>query len=185
MMFSPVSVHQELAEKQKPPTHQGGGFIPPAEILFGEFPHHTSSGTFVPDQGHLSSPLPGCQTRLRVIPDVGSQRIQFASGRNKILCHSRRTGLSLPAPRIRASPRKRRALSEKSGVAVESVSTKRKAEPRKTLCENPSASSEAFTIRHSGVSVLSADRKRGSVYPIWTVRKSECKWGRFYAPAVA
>jgi hypothetical protein len=26
MMFSPVSVHQELAEKQKPPTHQGGGF---------------------------------------------------------------------------------------------------------------------------------------------------------------
>jgi hypothetical protein len=63
-------------------------------------------------------------------------------------------------------------LSEKSGVAVESVSTKRKAEPRKTLCENPSASSEAFTIRHSGVSVLSADRKRGSVYPIWTVRKA-------------
>jgi hypothetical protein len=28
MMFSPpVSVHQELSDKQKPPTHQGGGFI--------------------------------------------------------------------------------------------------------------------------------------------------------------
>jgi hypothetical protein len=26
MMFSPVSGHQELSEKQKPPTHQGGGF---------------------------------------------------------------------------------------------------------------------------------------------------------------
>jgi len=63
--------HQELSEKQKPPTHQGGGLIPPAEILFGEFPHHTSSGTFVPDQGHLSSPLPGCQTPLGVVPDVG------------------------------------------------------------------------------------------------------------------
>jgi hypothetical protein len=25
MMFSPVSVHQELSEKQKPRTHQGGG----------------------------------------------------------------------------------------------------------------------------------------------------------------
>jgi len=83
------SVHQELSEKQKPPTHQGGGFIPPAEILFGEFPHHTSSGTFVPDQGHLSSPLPGCQTRLRVVPDVGRQPIEFARRRNKILCHSK------------------------------------------------------------------------------------------------
>jgi hypothetical protein len=88
-MFSPVSVHQELAEKQKPPTHQGGGFIPPAEILFGEFPHHTSSGTFVPDQGHLSSPLPGCQTRFRVIPDVGSDRINLGTRCNKILCHSK------------------------------------------------------------------------------------------------
>jgi hypothetical protein len=26
MMFYPVSVHQELSEKQKPRTHQGGGF---------------------------------------------------------------------------------------------------------------------------------------------------------------
>src|SRR5438046_7510651 len=29
-------------------------FSPPAEILFSEFPHRTSSETFVPDQGHLS-----------------------------------------------------------------------------------------------------------------------------------
>jgi hypothetical protein len=28
MMFSPVSVHQELSEKQKPRTHQGGGLSP-------------------------------------------------------------------------------------------------------------------------------------------------------------
>jgi hypothetical protein len=64
-------------------------FNPPAEILFSEFPHHTSSETFVPDQGHLSSPLPGCQTRLRVIPDAGSEDIEFVSTCNKILCHSK------------------------------------------------------------------------------------------------
>ena len=87
------SVHQELSEKQKPPTHQGGGFIPPAEILFGEFPHHTSSGTFVPDQGHLSSPLPGCQTRFQVIPDVGSHHNKLAARGKKILCHRKQPGL--------------------------------------------------------------------------------------------
>jgi hypothetical protein len=49
MMY--FSVHQELSEKQKPPTHQGSGFAnPPAEILFGEFPHRTSSETSVPQK---------------------------------------------------------------------------------------------------------------------------------------
>jgi hypothetical protein len=91
-MFSPVSVHQELSEKQKPPTHQGGGLQSSGGDLFSEFPHHTSSGTFVPDQGHLSSPLPGCQTRLRVIPDAGSDCIDPASRCNKILCHSKPLG---------------------------------------------------------------------------------------------
>ena len=83
-------MHQELSEKQKPPTHQGGGLQSSGGDLFSEFPHHTSSETFVPDQGHLSSPLPGCQTRLRVVPDVGSDRIGIASKCNKILCHSKR-----------------------------------------------------------------------------------------------
>jgi hypothetical protein len=81
------------SRKRKTANPQGGGFSRPAEILFGEFPHHTSSGTFVPDQGHLSSPLPGCQTRLRVIPDVGSDRIGIASARNKIICHSTQSWL--------------------------------------------------------------------------------------------
>jgi hypothetical protein len=81
-------VHQKLSEKQKPPTHQGGGFQSSGGDLFSEFAHHTSSETSVPDQGHLSSPLPGCQTRLPVIPDACSDRIEFASGCNKILCHS-------------------------------------------------------------------------------------------------
>jgi hypothetical protein len=53
MIFS-LRLHQELAAKQKPPTHQGGGFDPPAEILFSEFPHRTSSETSVPDQGTLA-----------------------------------------------------------------------------------------------------------------------------------
>jgi len=34
MMFFPVSVHQELSEKQKPHTHQGGGY-------------HSSGGDFI------------------------------------------------------------------------------------------------------------------------------------------
>jgi len=55
MMFFFCSGHQELAEKQKPPTHQGGGLNPPAEILFSEFPRRTSSEIFIPDHGHLSS----------------------------------------------------------------------------------------------------------------------------------
>jgi hypothetical protein len=63
---------------------RAAAFGPPAEILFSEFPNHTSSKTFVPDQGHLSSPLPGCQTRLRVVPDAGSDSIEVASRCNKI-----------------------------------------------------------------------------------------------------
>ena len=45
--------------------------------------------------------------------------------------------------------RAREDHSEKSGVAVEAVCTKRKAELRKTLCENPSASAKGlrFDIR--------------------------------------
>jgi hypothetical protein len=80
-------MHQELPEKQKPRTHQGGGFQSSGGDLFGEVPHHTSSGTFVPDQGHLNSPLPGCQTRFRVIPDARSNGIKLAFGRNKVVCH--------------------------------------------------------------------------------------------------
>jgi hypothetical protein len=49
-LFSASGTHG----KTKPPTHQAAVFSPPAEILFGEFPHHTSSGTFVPDQGTLA-----------------------------------------------------------------------------------------------------------------------------------
>jgi len=33
-------------------------------------------------------------------------------------------------------------------------------------CAKPKRFSEALTVRDLGVSVLSADRKRGSVYPI-------------------
>ena len=98
----------------------------------------------------LSSPIKGtlalhCQVARLVSESflmLGRSVSSLRPDAIKILCHSRRTGLSLPAPRIRASPRKRRALSEKSGVAVESVSIKRKAEPRKTLCENPKASAK-------------------------------------------
>jgi hypothetical protein len=66
-----LRLHQELVAKQKPSDHQGRRFATsPAEILFGEFPHRTSAGILIPALGTVGSPLPGCQTRFGVIPDV-------------------------------------------------------------------------------------------------------------------
>jgi MFS family permease len=42
-----------------------------------------------PIKGTLALHLPGCQTRFRVIPDVGSDRINLGTRCNKILCHSK------------------------------------------------------------------------------------------------
>src|SRR5215471_20803912 len=54
MIFS-FRLHQELAAKQKPPDHQGRRFATsPAEILFGEFPHRTSAGIFIPALGTVA-----------------------------------------------------------------------------------------------------------------------------------
>jgi hypothetical protein len=92
------SVHPELSEKQKPPAHHGGGLQSSGGDLFGEFPRYTSSGTFVLDQGHLGSPLPGCQTHLRVIPDADSQRIGLPDRHKKILCYSSRTFVQFNQP---------------------------------------------------------------------------------------
>jgi hypothetical protein len=87
MMFFVQRIRNSRENKNRQPI-RAAVFSPPAEILFSEFPHRTSTETFVPDQGHLSSPLPGCQTRLEVVPDVGSDPIEIASKCNKILCHS-------------------------------------------------------------------------------------------------
>jgi hypothetical protein len=46
MMFFSFPKHQELPEKEKPPTHQGGGFNSPAEILFSEFSSPHIDGNF-------------------------------------------------------------------------------------------------------------------------------------------
>jgi hypothetical protein len=45
--------------------------------------------------GTLALPLPGCQTHLRVIPDVDLDRIGVASKCNKILCHSTQSSLPM------------------------------------------------------------------------------------------
>ena len=75
MIFS-FRLHHELVVKQKPPDHQGRRLATsPAEILFGEFPHRTSAGIFVPALGTVGSPLPGCQTRFGVVPDVGRKLV--------------------------------------------------------------------------------------------------------------
>jgi hypothetical protein len=52
MFFS--SVHQELSEKQKPPTHQGGGFQPPAEIYLVSFLTTHRQGLSSPIKGTLA-----------------------------------------------------------------------------------------------------------------------------------
>jgi hypothetical protein len=75
---------------KKPPTHQGGGFNPPAETYLVSFPTTHRQRLSSPIKGTLALPLPGCQTRIRVVPDVDSERIELASGCNKILCHSQR-----------------------------------------------------------------------------------------------
>jgi hypothetical protein len=50
MMFPPVSgIRNSRKNKNRQPI-RAAVFIPPAEILFSEFPHRTSSGAFVPDQ---------------------------------------------------------------------------------------------------------------------------------------
>ena len=76
-------------EKIKPPTHQGGGFNPPAEIYSVSF--------LTTHRRELSFPIKGtltlhCQV-ARLLPKsflmLGSNRIEFASERNKILCHSK------------------------------------------------------------------------------------------------
>ena len=116
-MFPPVSgIRNSRKNKNRQPI-RAAVFSPPAEILFGEFPHHTSSGTFVPDQGHLSSPLPGCQTRLRVVPDVGSDHNKLAARGKKILCHrkQRDPSVSRYKPSFRHSPRARVEWSEFDG----------------------------------------------------------------------
>jgi hypothetical protein len=108
-MICPFGYIRNSRENKNRQPIRAAVFSPPAEILFGEFPHHTSSGTFVPDQGHLSSPLPGCQTRLRVVPDVGSDHNKLAARGKKILCHrkQRDPSVSRYKPSFRHSPRAR------------------------------------------------------------------------------
>jgi hypothetical protein len=54
MMFSSVSVHQELPENKNRQPIRAAVSNPPAEILFSEFSHRTSSGASIPDQGTLA-----------------------------------------------------------------------------------------------------------------------------------
>jgi len=52
-----LSGHQELADKQKPPTHQGGGFPLAVEnFCFSDLSLHIEPETLVPDSRHLTSP---------------------------------------------------------------------------------------------------------------------------------
>jgi hypothetical protein len=64
-------LHQELAAKQKPQTIRVGGFATsPAEILFGEFPHRTSAGIFIPALGTVALHCSVARLVFGVVPDV-------------------------------------------------------------------------------------------------------------------
>jgi hypothetical protein len=76
-------------EKQKTASHQGGGFNPPAEIYLVSFPTTHRRELSFPIKGTLALPLPGCQTRIRVVPDVAWDRSPAAAKGNDNLCHSR------------------------------------------------------------------------------------------------
>ena len=45
-----------------------------------------------PIKGTLDLPLPGCQTRLRVVPDVARDRLITAARGKNNLCHSKIAG---------------------------------------------------------------------------------------------
>jgi hypothetical protein len=65
-------------EKQKPPTHQGGGFKSSGGDHLVSFPTtHRRELSFL-IKGTLALPLPGCQTHIRVVPDVAWDRISTA-----------------------------------------------------------------------------------------------------------
>src|SRR5215470_14150868 len=74
---------------KKPPTHQGGGFNPPAEIYLVSYPTTHRRELLFPIKGTLALPLPGCQTRVRVVPDVAWDRIMPIARGNNNLCHTK------------------------------------------------------------------------------------------------
>jgi len=80
------SGHQELAAKTKTARPSGRRFATsPAEIFVQRVLSPHIGGNFRFRSRHLSSPLPGCQTRLGVIPDVRENRIEIAPMCGEIL----------------------------------------------------------------------------------------------------
>jgi hypothetical protein len=78
-----------LWRNKKPPTHQGGGFNPPAETYLVSFPTTHRRELAFPIKGTLALPLPGCQTRFQVVPDVAWDRSVSGVRGNNNLCHSK------------------------------------------------------------------------------------------------
>ena len=64
-------------------------FNPPAEIYLVSFPTTHRREISFPIKGTLALPLPGCQTRIRVVPDVAWDRLITAAKGNNNLCHSK------------------------------------------------------------------------------------------------
>jgi hypothetical protein len=87
-------------EKQKTASHQGGGFNPPAEIYLVSFPTTHRRELSFPIKGTLALPLPGCQTRIRVVPDVAWDRSPAAAKGNDNLCHSKNSRLKTGESKI-------------------------------------------------------------------------------------
>jgi hypothetical protein len=64
-------------------------FNPPAEIYLASFPTTHRRDLPFPIKGTLALPLPGCQTRFQVVPDVAWDRSVTGVRGNNNLCHSK------------------------------------------------------------------------------------------------
>jgi hypothetical protein len=82
------SVHQELLEKQKTANPSGRRFQSSGGDLFGEFPHHTSSGISFPIKGTSALHCQVARLLFESFLMLAVSLSKFVLSRNRILCHS-------------------------------------------------------------------------------------------------
>jgi len=77
-----------LGETKNRPPIRAAVFNPPAEIYLVSFLTTHRRELSFPIKDTFALPLLGCQTRLRVVPDVARDRLITAAKGNNNLCHS-------------------------------------------------------------------------------------------------
>jgi hypothetical protein len=79
-------LHQELAAKQKTARPSGSAVchFSGGDFLFGEFPHRTSAGIFIPALGTVALHCPVARLIFGVVPDVAKMVVQASDLCNPI-----------------------------------------------------------------------------------------------------